>query len=192
MKLHDKRVAILVEDNYDALEVWYPALRLRAAGAEVTIVGTQARCYVSTHGIPVRAQVSADQVTADDLAAIVIPGGSAAEAISYQPTMLALIYDALQRGKVLAMIVTARSTLAAAPGACDKSTLELFGMQEEMRKDKGPFGDGPIICEGNLIKARTPADLQAFCGMIIAALSAPQCGQRQPGLAGLGPCHTAG
>jgi protease I len=183
MELQGKRVAILVEDNYEALEVWYPALRLRAAGAEVSIVGTEARRYVSTHGLPVRAQAGADQVTADDIAAIVIPGGSAAEAISYQPTMLALIYEAIQRSKVLAMIVTARPMLAAAPEEHDKGTLELFDMQEEMLKDKGADGSGPIIREGNLIKAYTPADLQAFCCMIISALSVPQCGQPQPGLA---------
>jgi deglycase len=90
MELRGKRVAILVEDNCDALEVWYPHLRLREAGAEVTIVGPEARIYMSRHGLPVQARVGADQVRADDFEAIVIPGGSAAEAISQQPAMLAL------------------------------------------------------------------------------------------------------
>jgi hypothetical protein len=41
-----------------------------------------------------------------------------------------------------------------------------------MLKDEGPYRDNPVSLEDNLIKARTPADLPAFCRMIIAALSA--------------------
>jgi protease I len=34
MQLHGKRVAILAENLYEDLELWYPALRLREAGTE--------------------------------------------------------------------------------------------------------------------------------------------------------------
>lgn len=37
MELQGKRVAILVEDNYEDLELWYPTLRLLEAGAHVTV-----------------------------------------------------------------------------------------------------------------------------------------------------------
>jgi protease I len=40
--LEGMRIAVLVENTYEDLELWYPALRLRAAGAEVQIVGTAA------------------------------------------------------------------------------------------------------------------------------------------------------
>jgi len=39
MPLQEKRIAILAEDLYEDLELWYPALRFREAGAEVTLVG---------------------------------------------------------------------------------------------------------------------------------------------------------
>jgi len=39
MELRGKRVAILAENNYQELELWYPLLRLREAGATVTVVG---------------------------------------------------------------------------------------------------------------------------------------------------------
>ena len=40
MKLKGKKLIVLVEDLYQELEVWYPLLRMREEGAEVTNVGT--------------------------------------------------------------------------------------------------------------------------------------------------------
>jgi protease I len=40
MQLQGKRLAILVEDLYEDLGLWYPVLRFREAGAEVTLVGS--------------------------------------------------------------------------------------------------------------------------------------------------------
>jgi len=40
MSLTGKRVAILAENNYQELELWYPLLRLREEGAEVKVIGT--------------------------------------------------------------------------------------------------------------------------------------------------------
>jgi len=37
MELQGKRVAILAENNYQELELWYPLLWMREAGAEVDV-----------------------------------------------------------------------------------------------------------------------------------------------------------
>ena len=78
MKVDEQRFAVLVENHYEDLELWYPVLRLREAGAVVTIVGPQAgTTYKSKHGYPVKTDKSASDVTADDFDGIVIPGGYA-------------------------------------------------------------------------------------------------------------------
>ena len=49
-----KRIAILAEDLYEDLELWYPLLRFREAGAEVVVVGPgPARTHTSKHGYEV-------------------------------------------------------------------------------------------------------------------------------------------
>ena len=54
MKLQGKRLIILVEDLYQELEAWYPLLRMREEGAEVTTVGTEAGVtYKSKTGYPI-------------------------------------------------------------------------------------------------------------------------------------------
>jgi protease I len=173
MELRGKQVAILVEDTYEDLELWYPTLRLREAGADVTIVGPEACTYTSTHGIPVQADTSADQVQADNFDALVIPGGSVADALSQHTAMLALLREAIRQGKVVATIFQEGRALAAAHDEYDQKVAELSGMQGKGPQDEKPYEDSAVIREGNLIRARTPVDLPAFCRMIIAALSAP-------------------
>ena len=43
MSLDGARVALLIEDDYQEMEAWYPRLRLEEAGADVTVVGPGTR-----------------------------------------------------------------------------------------------------------------------------------------------------
>ena len=59
MELSGKKVAVLAEDNYENLELWYPVLRFREAGAHVTIVGPKSgESYKSKEGYPAKADMS--------------------------------------------------------------------------------------------------------------------------------------
>ncbi|KPH77555.1 glutamine amidotransferase, partial [Oceanobacillus caeni] len=42
MRLKDKKVIALIEDDFEDLELWYPVLRLREEGAIVHLVGKEA------------------------------------------------------------------------------------------------------------------------------------------------------
>ena len=67
-ELSGKRVAVLVDNYYQELEVWYPLLRMREAGAEVFTVGPEAGAtYKSKLGYPVKADRAIADV--DDLPA---------------------------------------------------------------------------------------------------------------------------
>lgn len=63
MRLKGKKVIILVENQYQELELWYPLLRLREEGAEVKVVGSgSAKTYLSKVGYPVTVDVDAKGV----------------------------------------------------------------------------------------------------------------------------------
>jgi protease I len=171
MELRGKRVTILVAEQYEELEVWYPTLRLREAGVEVALVGTGAASYTSKHGLPVQVDTSAEQVQPHDFDAIIIPGGSSAEVCANNPAMISLVQTAIQQGKLVAAMSTAGHMMVTAQAESDERAQRFFGLQEGVVQEKGPLEDSAVIRQGNLIIARTPVDLLAFCRMIMAALA---------------------
>ena len=89
-ELKGKRIAILVENLYEDLELWYPALRFREAGARVSIVGSGAEIYASKHGYPAKADITAGKAKAADFDAVVIPGGYAPDRMRLHKPMVDL------------------------------------------------------------------------------------------------------
>ena len=78
MELTGVRAAVLIEQVYQEMEVWYPVYRLREAGARVTLVGPEAgQTYASKLGYPAKSDKAARDVTAEDFDLVVIPGGYA-------------------------------------------------------------------------------------------------------------------
>ena len=105
MDLTGTRVAVLVEQKYEELEVWYPVYRLREAGCEVVLVGPKAgEVYPSKLGYPAKADVSAADVSADRFQAVVIPGGFSPDYVRRSEPMLKLVRDAHARAKPFAAI----------------------------------------------------------------------------------------
>jgi protease I len=172
LELEGKRIAVLVQDEYADLEFWYPALRLRETGAEVTIVGTAPLHYLSRHGLPIQADIGANQVGANDFDAIVIPGGEASDSMQHDAAMVALVHNMEQAGKVIAAISYAGQAMTSAHDEHDEHTAQFFGLKAPVQQAAGPLAKSAVIREGNLITARPPINLPAFCRMIIAALVA--------------------
>lgn len=171
MELHGKRVAILAENLYQELELWYPLLRMREAGAEVTVVGTgSADTYTSKHGYPAAVDAVASEVTAGDFDALIIPGGYAPDLMRRYPAMVNLVREIFAQGKVVAAICHAGWMLASADVLKGKKATCFFAIKDDLVNAGATYVDQEVVQDGNLITSRTPADLPAFCRAIIAAL----------------------
>ena len=94
MSLQGKRVAVLVEQQYQEMEVWYPVYRLREAGCAVELVGPEAgKTYASKLGYPAKATLAAPDAKAANFDAVVIPGGFSPDYIRRSAHMLQLVRD---------------------------------------------------------------------------------------------------
>jgi len=171
MELQGKKIIILVEQMYNDLEFWYPYYRLKEAGAEVVVVGSgSSEEYTGKSGIPCMADASAEQVSAADFDGIVIPGGYAPDHMRRYPSMVKLVKDLFEAGKVVAAICHAGWMLASADIVKDRTLTSFFAIKDDLVHAGANWIDQEVVVDGKLITSRKPDDLPAFMKAIIAAL----------------------
>jgi protease I len=171
MELNTARVAILVEQQYQEMEVWYPLYRLREAGCRVTLVGPEAgQTYPSKLGYPAKSDKAAGSVSADDFDAVVIPGGFAPDFIRRSEAMLRLVSDMAEQGKVIAAICHGPWVLCSTQALKGKKATCFFAIKDDVINAGAKYSDAEVIRDGNLITSRKPDDLPAFCQTILQAV----------------------
>ncbi|MCX7822131.1 MAG: type 1 glutamine amidotransferase [Syntrophobacterales bacterium] len=172
MKLVGKKIVILAENLYQDLELWYPLLRMREEGAEVRVVGTgSSKTYTGKYGYPVTVDVTADQISPDEIDAIIIPGGYAPDILRRYESILKLVREAFYRGKILAAICHAGWVPISAGILKGRRATSFFAIKDDMVNAGVNWEDAEVVVDENLITSRTPDDLPAFCRAIIERLS---------------------
>lgn len=173
-RLKGRKAAVLAEDIYEDLELWYPVLRLREEGAEVVIAGTGAESYKGKNGYPVRVDTSVEKLSARDFHAVVIPGGYAPDRLRRYPAVLDLVRELFRQNKVVAAICHAPWVLISADILKGRKVTCFAGIKDDVTNAGAHYVDAEVIRDGNLITSRQPSDLPAFCREIIRALSEPR------------------
>ena len=167
----NKRVAVLVEQKYEEMEVWYPVFRLREAGCQVTLVGPEAgKTYPSKLGYPAKADVSAADTSADEFDAVVIPGGFSPDYIRRSEPMLKLVRDAFAAGKPVAAICHGPWVLCSTPALKGRQATGFHSIRDDVVNAGATWVDKEVCVDGNVITSRTPDDLPAFLKAILKAL----------------------
>ena len=173
MVLKGQKIAVLVADQYQELEVWYPLLRFREEGAETVAVGAEAgKTYESKKGYPVVADKAVAAVKATDFDAVIIPGGWAPEALRQDAAVLKLVREMDKGGKVVAAICHAGWVIASADIVRGRRVTCFQAIKDDVIHAGGLYVDEEVVVDGNLITSRKPTDLPAFCREIAKALTA--------------------
>lgn len=171
MELKGKTVAILIEDMFNVYEFWIPYYRLLEAGAKVVVVGSGRKgSFTGKPATEVRADVSADKVSAADFDGVVIPGGYAPDMMRRHPAMVRLVADAVESGKMVASICHAGWMLCSAGVLKGRRVTSFFAIKDDMINAGAHWVDEPVVVDGKLVTSRTPDDLPLFMPAIIKAL----------------------
>jgi protease I len=173
-ELKNMKIAILAEDQYEDLELWYPLLRMKEAGAEVVVIGMpDLRTYESKHGYPVNVSAVASEVSPDDFEAIIIPGGYAPDKMRRHQAMLDLVRGIYDQGKTVAMICHAGWVGISAGIVDGKRLTSTTAIRDDLVNAGAEWVDEEVVQDGNLITSRSPKDLPAFCKKIIETMQEP-------------------
>jgi len=171
MELQNKRAAVLVEQMYQEMEVWYPIYRLREAGCKVTVVGPEAgQTYPSKLGYPVKSDKAARDVSADDFDLLVIPGGYAPDHMRRCEPMIRLTSAMAEQGKVIAAICHGPWLLCSTQALKGRKATCFFAIKDDVINAGGKYQDAEVVRDGNLITSRKPDDLPAFMHALIQAV----------------------
>ncbi|KHQ50135.1 MULTISPECIES: type 1 glutamine amidotransferase domain-containing protein [Mameliella] len=173
MSLIGKNVALLIEDDYQEMEAWYPYMRLIEEGAKVTVVGPGHKStFQSKLGYEMEADVSIDQVKAADFDAVVVPGGFAPDHMRLCRPMIDLVRDVHARGKLAAAICHGGWILSSAGIVKGRKVTGYLPIKDDVEAAGGTWVDEEVVQDGNVITSRTPPDLPAFARAIVQYLGA--------------------
>lgn len=172
MTLGGRRIAVLVEDGYEDLELWVPYYRLLEEGAEVVLAGHEKRIYTSKHSYPCEVDVAAADLKANEFDAVVIPGGVAGpDKMRRHKEILAFVRSMDERRKVVAAICHAAWVPISAGIVKGRRLTSYASVRDDCVNAGADWADKECVVDGNLITSRFPDDLPAFCRAIITALS---------------------
>ena len=170
MELNGKRAAVLVEQQYQEMEIWYPVYRLREAGCTVTLVGPEAgQTYPSKLGYPAKSDKAIKDVSANDFDLVVIPGGFAPDYLRRNEAILRFVSTMAEQGKVVAAICHGPWVLCSTQALKGRRATCFFAIKDDVMNAGANYVDAEVVRDGNLITSRKPDDLPAFLQAIIQA-----------------------
>ena len=171
MTLSGKRIAVMIEQQYQELEVWYPYYRLKEAGAEVALLAPQAkRTYPSKLGYPCTSDLAVTDVAGGDFAAVIIPGGWCPDFMRRDQNMIRFVRQCAEADILMAAICHGGWMLCCTDVLRGRRATSFVAIRHDMINAGADWVDEECVVDGNVITARKPDDLPAFCRAIIAAL----------------------
>lgn len=171
--LRGRRVVILVEHDYDDVDVRTTRDALVAAGATVQVVGpAQGQTYTSREGRAIVAEVAASAIRAVDVDGIVIPGGYAADKIRLRHAMVDLVRDAIEAGKPVAAMDRGASVLVNAKALGGRLVTCWPSIAYDVKNAGARYVDRPVVEDGPVITSRKSDDLPFFVEALVRQLMA--------------------
>lgn len=174
--VHGMRVAALVTDNFEQVELTGPRSAMEAAGARVTVVSSHAGEIQGMHHDRLAERLRVDQLLAEarpeDFDAVLLPGGVMnSDQIRMLPAARHFVQAMQLAGKPLFVICHGAWLLVSAGLARGRTLTSWPSLQDDIRNAGGTWLDAEVIVDGKLVSSRKPDDLPAFNEKLLQVLA---------------------
>lgn len=174
--LNGKRVAILVTDGFEQVELVKPREALDHAGAKTQIVSPKdgkVRGWKFTEwGDELPVDVKLDQASAGDFDALLLPGGVInPDKLRMEPKAVSFVKSFFDANKPVAAICHGPWTIVEAGVARGRRIASWPSLKTDIRNAGAEWVDSETLTDGNLVSARKPDDIPAFNRAMIQLFS---------------------
>ena len=179
METRKQRVAMVLANNFEDVEATDPKAYLEGAGAEVTVIGIGRGRIEGKKGATLQADATFADVSPDDFAMLVIPGGGSPENLRIHDPAVEFTRRFMESGRPVAAICHGPQLLISAKVLDGRTLTAVNKIRDDIVNAGGRYVDEPLVEDGNLITSRVPSDLPVFDEAlgralgVTTALSAP-------------------
>src|ERR1700730_15347808 len=165
--LKGKKVAILVTDGFEQVELTEPRKALDQAGARTSIVSPKAdkvRGWKFTEwGDEMKVDVALDKAKPEDFDALLLPGGVMnPDALRIQPKAVEFAAAFFDEGKPVASICHGPWMVIETGAAEGRRIASWPSLRTDLENAGAEWVDEEACVDGNLVTARKPEDIPAF------------------------------
>lgn len=165
--LDGMKVAILVTDGFEQVELTGPRKALDGAGAHTQIVSPKDGSVRGwNHHDPASAfdvDVSLKDAKAEDFDALLLPGGVVnPDALRIDEQAIAFVRAFVESGKPIAAICHGPWTLIDAGGVEGRKMTSWPSLRTDLQNAGAVWSDKDVVVERSLVTSRKPDDLPAF------------------------------
>ena len=166
------KVAFILDQMYEYSEFRVPYDRVKEAGHEPIVIGIEAgkKLEGKSSGDTVTTEKAIGDVSSDEFAALVIPGGYSPDKIRTDAKMVRLTKDIYSAGKPVAAICHAGWMLAEADIVKNKTVTSWPSIKTDLKNAGAEWVDQEVVEDGNLITSRKPDDLEAFTKALLSQI----------------------
>lgn len=166
-KLQNLKVAILVEDGFEQVELTEPQAALAEAGAQAQIVspaGDLVKGWNHTEwGDEFPVDVALDEASPDDFDALLLPGGVMnPDKLRMNPRAIQFIKAFFDTGKPVAAICHGPWTIIDAGHAQGRTITSYPSIKNDLMNAGAQWVDEEVVNENGLVTSRNPDDIPAF------------------------------
>jgi protease I len=166
-ELEGCKVAILVEDGFEEIELVKPRQALDGAGAETAIVSPRSdrvRAWSFTDWSDYfKVDVALDRARPDDFDALLLPGGVInPDKLRLQPQAVAFVEAFFSAGKPVASICHGPWTVIEAGAARGRRVTSWPSLRTDLVNAGATWVDEEVVVDQGLVTSRKPDDIPAF------------------------------
>jgi protease I len=183
-QLNQKKVAILVTDGFEQVEMTEPKQALEQAGAKSHIIspksGTVQGWNHFDKGDNFQVDLTLDSANPGDYDALLLPGGVAnPDQLRTNEKAVKFIQSFFEAGKPVAAICHGPWTLIEADVVKGRTVTSWPSLKTDLKNAGANWVDQEVVVDQGLVTSRNPGDIPAFVGKMVEEFAGQHQQQRR-------------